>query len=189
LYEKKDMIKPAVAFLYYFYNAFVTYIPLYWVRHCYLQSVLRIKMGRKCAVHMGCFFTGRYIAIGGNTVINRNCFLDGRVGIEIGSNVSLSPETCVISLDHDPSSPDFATKGEKVVLSDYVWTGMRAIILPGVRLGKGCVAGAGAVVTKSFDDFTVVAGSPAKKIGQRNPNLSYELSYAPYFNTDILPDR
>jgi maltose O-acetyltransferase len=58
-----------------------------------------------------------------------------------------------------------------------------------VRLGKGCVAGAGAVVTKSFDDFTVVAGSPAKKIGQRNPNLSYELSYAPYFNTDILPDR
>ncbi|HUI93820.1 MAG TPA: acyltransferase [Chitinivibrionales bacterium] len=183
------MLKPASALQYYLYNAFVTHIPFYWVRHRYLRSVLRIKMGNNCAVHTGCFFTGRLIAIGHNTVINRNCYLDGRIGIEIGGDVSLSPETCIISLDHDPASIDFATRGEKVVLDDYVWTGMRAVILPGVHLGKGCVAGAGAVVTKSFGDFTVVAGNPAKKIGERNRDLKYELNYRPYFNTDILPDK
>jgi acetyltransferase-like isoleucine patch superfamily enzyme len=183
------MIKPVIAFLYYFYNNFVTHIPLYGVRHFYLRNVIRIRLGKKSAVHMGCFFTGRAISIGNNTVINRNCFLDGRKGIEIGNNVSLSPETCLISLSHDPSSPDFSTTGEKVVIEDYVWTGIRAMILPGVRLGRGCVAGAGAVVTKSQEDFSIVAGSPAKKIGRRNPDLRYDPSYFPFFNTDILAGK
>ncbi len=183
------MLKLAIAFLYYFYNAFVTNLPLYWMRHCYLRNALRVRIGRNSAVHMGCFIAGRAITIGDNTVVNRNCFLDGRVGIDIGSNVSISAETCIISLDHDPMSPDFSTRGEKVSIADYVWTGMRTIVLPGVRLGKGCVAGAGSVVTKSFEDFSIVAGNPAKKIGERTSDLRYKPSYFPFFNTDVLPGK
>jgi len=137
---------------------------------------------------MGCFFSGRKITIGNNTVINRNCFLDARVGIEIGNNVSISPDSYIISLGHDPQSPEFATKGGIVVLSENVWIGIRATILPGTRLGKGCVVGAAAVVTKSFDDNAIVAGNPAQKIGERTKDLRYNLSYFPFFNTDILPE-
>ena len=74
-------------------------------------------------------------------------------------------------------------------IADYVWTGMRTIVLPGVRLGKGCVAGAGSVVTKSFEDFSIVAGNPAKKLGERTSDLRYKPSYFPFFNTDVLPGK
>jgi maltose O-acetyltransferase len=181
------MPKFIIAFLYYLYNSFITNIPCYFIRTFYLKNILRIKIGKKTYIHMGCFFTGNNIKIGNNTVINRNCFLDGRVGIEIGNNVSLSQDTYIISLDHDPQSETFETISAKVIIKDYVWTGMRCIILPGVTLGIGCIAGAGAVVTKSFEDFSIVAGNPARKIGTRNKNLKYNLSYNPYFNTDILP--
>ncbi len=177
----------AAALRYYCYNAFVTHFPVYAVRHAYLRKVLRIRIGTKSAVHMGCFITGNAIAIGDNSVVNRNCYLDGRVGVEIGSNVSISAGTCIISLGHDPRSPDFSACGGKVAIADYVWIGMRTIVLPGVRLGKGCVTGAGSVVTRSADDLTIIAGNPAKKIGMRTPELRYRLSYFPYFNTDISP--
>ena len=51
-----------------------------------------------------------------------------------------------------------------VLLDDYVFIGTRAIVLPGVHLGKGCVVASGAVVTKSFPEYSVVAGVPAKVI-------------------------
>jgi maltose O-acetyltransferase len=70
-------------------------------------------------------------------------------------------------------------------LKDYAWIGVRAIVLPGVTLHEGCVVGAGSVVTKDFERYSIVAGVPAKKIGERNPDLQYDLEYRPLFNTDV----
>jgi acetyltransferase-like isoleucine patch superfamily enzyme len=136
---------------------------------------------------MGCFFTGQDLRIGPETVVNRNTYLDGRGGLTIGSCVSISPECYIISLDHDPRSAAFETKPGPVVIEDYAWIGARAMVLPGVRLGKGCVVGAGAIVTRDVPEYAIVAGVPAKAIGERNRNLDYSPRYAPYFNTDILP--
>ena len=172
---------------YYLYNNAVTNIPLYSVRHFYLRTLLGIHIGKKSAVHMGCFFTGRTTTIGDYTTVNSNCYLDGRVGITIGNRVSISPETYIVSLSHDTQHRNFPIVGKEVVIKDYVWIGARAMILPGVTLNEGAVVGAGSVVTKDVPAYTIVAGVPAIKIGERTRDLDYKVSYFPYFNTDIAP--
>lgn len=52
--------------------------------------------------------------------------------------------------------------GKEVVIEDDVWIGAHATILKGVRIGRGAVVGAGAVVTRSVPEYSVVAGVPAE---------------------------
>lgn len=177
----------AVAVVFFGYNAFVSHLPVYRLRHLYLRLILRVRLGKGASVHMGCFFTGRHISIGDHSVINRGCFLDGRGGITIGSNASISPDCSIVSLTHDVNHPDFGVLAKPVVIGDYAWVGMRAMILPGVELGEGAVVGAGSVVTRSCAAYDIVAGSPAGKIGERKKGLRYTLSYFPLFNTDVQP--
>jgi acetyltransferase-like isoleucine patch superfamily enzyme len=99
------------------------------------------------------------------------------MGLSIGSNVSISEGVCIFSLEHDPNSADFAPRGAPVSINNYVFVGARALILPGVVLGNGCVVAAGAVVTRDVPPFTIVAGVPAKPIGQRRQDLTYALDY------------
>ena len=172
---------------FYLYNSCITRIPSYSLRHFYLTRVLGIRLGRGAAVHMGCFLTGKHIEIGERAVVNRKCHLDGRVGLRIGADASISPEACLLSLSHDPQDPGFATRGGEVVIGPRAWLGTRAMVLPGVEVGEGAVIAAGAVATRSCDPFSIMAGVPARKIGERNRDLDYSLGYFPWFDTDILP--
>lgn len=114
-------------------------------------------------------------------VINFGCLFDGRhYQIKTGSDVSIGPEATILTLGHDPQSPDFADKGREVVIGDRVWIGYRAIILPGVTIGEGAVVGAGSVVTKDVEPYRIVAGNPARIIGHRESNLKYQLNYCPW---------
>lgn len=175
------------ALAFWLYNGFVTHAPWHFLRRFYLARVLGLRLGRGVSVQMGCFVTGRHIVIGDRSVVNRGCYLDGRVGLKIGSDVSISPQVCILSLSHDPQSRDFATLPGPVEIGPRCFIGMRALILPGVVLGEGAVVGAGSVVTKSCDAFAIVAGSPARKIGERTRDLGYSLRYFPLLGTDIQP--
>jgi maltose O-acetyltransferase len=61
------------------------------------------------------------------------------------------------------------TKSAPVVIEDDVWIGFNAIILKGVRVGRGAVVGAGSVITKDVDPFTVVVGNPQRVSGKSLP--------------------
>jgi acetyltransferase-like isoleucine patch superfamily enzyme len=175
-----------LALKYYFYNGFLTNFPSYKLRTWYLRNVLKIQIGKGTAIHSGCFFAGNNIIIGSNTVVARNCYFDGRAGlITIKNNVSIAPEAYILTMSHSVESPDFDVVIKPVVIEDYVWIGARVMVLPGVMAGIGCVMAAASVVTKSVDPYTIVAGSPAKKIGERTKDLSYKLHYFPFFNSDI----
>lgn len=178
---------PLVALAYFLFNAGVTHVPFYFFRHWYLRSVLRFSIGRGTSVHMGCFVTGRRIRIGRNSVINRNCHLDGRFSLDIGDNVSVSPECYLVTLGHDPQSSGFDAVPGPVTIGDRCWLGARAMVLPGTTLAEGTVVAAGAVVTRSTQPFEIVAGVPARKIGDRSRDLRYTLKYFPFFNSDIQP--
>jgi maltose O-acetyltransferase len=135
---------------------------------------------------MSSYFTGKKISIGDRTIINRKCYIDGRGGLDIANDVSISPQVCILSLTHIPDSPSFAAKAQSVSIADHCWIGFRALIMPGVKIGKGAIIGAGAVVTKNVPAYAIFAGNPAKPIGSRSPAAScYKLQYKPYLGTDI----
>jgi maltose O-acetyltransferase len=174
---------------YYLATYFVTHLPSFRLRHWYYRRVLGYTIGRESSLHMGLFVTGLHIEIGDNVVINRRVYLDGRIGIKIGSNVSVSPEVYILSMEHDPNDPKFGTRGGVVTIDDNAWIGARAMILPGIHVGEGAVVAAGAVVTKDVEPYKIVAGVPARPIGDRSRQLDYRCIYFPWFDTDIQRSR
>jgi maltose O-acetyltransferase len=123
----------------------------------------------------------RQISIGRGSIIGRHCLLDGRGGLEIGSDVNVSSYSLLISASHDPYDDDFAGYQAGVVIEDKAWIATRATILAGVRVGFGAVVAAGAVVTRDVEPFAVVAGVPAKPIGKRPETIRYGLNYRPNY--------
>jgi maltose O-acetyltransferase len=119
------------------------------------------------------------VSIGRNSRIERNCTIDARSPLTIGDNVGLSPEVMILAGTHDVNDPEFKNSEVgpwAVSIEDYVWIGARAIIMPGVTVGRGAVVAAGAVVTKDVPPLTIVAGVPAKPIGMRDAAATvYEL--------------
>jgi len=163
-------------------NHFINKIPFYSIRHFIYRKVYGLKMGKGSSIHLHCFINRFNLKIGENTAINRKCYLDSRGGLEIGNSVCISPEVQIITAQHKVNDPNFTFITKPVYINDYVWVGTRAIILPGVTLGKGCVVAAGAVVTKSFPDFSVVGGVPAKLISKRTDGLDYSCKWMPAFD-------
>ncbi len=144
-----------------------TWIPLHSVRNL-IWRLSGISLGRKSTLHTGVrVFDPSNIRVGEGTIIGYNCFIDGRDKVTIGDHTDIASEVMIYSQEHDLGSPDFTAHGAPVVIEDYVFIGPRAIILPGVTIGKGAVVAAGAIVTKNVEPFTIVGGVPAKVIGER----------------------
>ena len=114
------------------------------------------------------------IFLGENSVIGPSTKLLSQGTIEIGKNVNISGFSFIISQEHNISDPQLKTILKKIIIEDYAWIATNATILPGVKIGKGAVVGAGAVVTKSVKPFEIVAGNPAIKIGNREKKLDYK---------------
>jgi maltose O-acetyltransferase len=163
------------------YNSVLGNLPSRTLRHGFLRIWLK-RFGAGSGVQRRCtFLNGRKIELGDRNVINFGCLLDGRIyRIVTGSDVSIGPEASILTLGHDPQSATFANKGGDVVIGDRVWIGYRAIILPGVEIGEGAVIAAGAVVSGNVAPFAIVAGNPAREVGERSRNLDYRLSFQPW---------
>jgi acetyltransferase-like isoleucine patch superfamily enzyme len=165
----------------YGYNHWTGKLPSRKIRMAYLKAYLA-QVGVRTSVQMGCrFLNGRKVYLGDRNVINFGCLFDGRHhSIHTGSDVSIGPEAAILTLGHDPQSACFSDRGGTVDIGDRVWIAYRAIILPGVRIGEGAVVGAGSVVTKDVEPYTIVAGNPARLIKKRSSNMHYNLNYKPW---------
>lgn len=158
----------------------VGYIPIHTIR-----NVFYVLAGIKNdgIIHMWArFYNPANIEIGKDSIIGDHAFLDGRAKIKIGNHVDIASEVMIYNSEHDLESEDFTARNEPVEIGDYVFIGPRAIIMPGVKIGKGAVVAGGAVVTKDVDEFMVVGGIPAKVISERkNKNPHYILGRARLF--------
>ena len=152
------------------------YIPFHSVRKI-IFKLSGIKIGKKSFIHIGArFYQPKNISIGTGTIIGDHATLDGRENLIIGNHVDIASSVMILNAEHDLASANFDPIQDKVVIKDYVFIGPRAIILPGVTIGRGSVIAAGAVVTKNVPDLTIVGGVPAKEIKKRNiKDLNYKL--------------
>ena len=165
------------------WNRIITFFPSHHLRRSWLAKVKGFSIHPLSAIFMGCTFDAkRGLTIGLNSVINENCRIDTRGGVTIGKNVVISSEAVVLTATHDPRSPYFEGVKRSVHIHDFVWIGLRSLILPGVTLGKGSVVAAGAVVTKSVRPGDTVAGIPARVIASGRIDLNYETSYQRLFH-------
>lgn len=142
------------------------------------RHLFKIAIGPHTSVHRRCrFYAPSRVTIGAHTVINREVLLDGRSDLTIGDNVSISEGAVILTLEHDPNSPTFENRGAPVTIHNRVFIGMQALILPGITIGEGAVVAARAVVTHDVAPYTIVAGVPARPIGERSRELTYTLDY------------
>lgn len=120
------------------------------------------------------------LEIGRGSIIGDNAILNARAGLKIGSNVNFSSNVTIHTGQHNHRSPnfdcEFPDRDMSVIIGDRAWLGCNVIVMPGAKIGEGAVVCAGAVVTKDVNPFEVVAGIPAKKVGERPRNLTYEFS-------------
>jgi maltose O-acetyltransferase len=107
----------------------------------------------------------RRVMIGADCMINDGCRLDTGAPITIEDDVYFCHDVTVLTGTHDIGPHDRRCHGwraEPVTIGRGSWLGARALVLPGVTIGAGCVVAAGAVVTESVAPDTLVGGVPAR---------------------------
>lgn len=98
--------------------------------------------------------------VGGNSdiYIGKNCDISSRVNLVMGSHE--------IAVESDRSAGIGFSKS--IIIEDGVWIGFGATVLPGVKIGKNSIIGAGSLVNKTIPPYTIAAGNPCKIIKQYN---------------------
>lgn len=136
-----------------------------------------ITLGANCSLDRGVTLLCSGVAkkdrirIGRDTYINRGTMLDAHNKIWIGERVMVGPACYITDSDHGmrlgvPVKDQPMTLGE-VVIEDEAWIGAKVTILKNVRIGRGAIVAAGAVVTKDVEANGIVKGVPAQKTGKR----------------------
>lgn len=160
-------------------------IPSHFLRNFVYKNIYGVQIGKHSIIYWGAEIRSPHkLLIGRGSIIGDKSILDARNGIKIGRNVNFSSSVHIYTEHHDHRDPLFKSNSNntfRVKIDDRVWVGPNVTILHSVHLGEGAVVAAGAVVTKDVESYSIVAGIPAKKIGERNKNLIYE------FNGDNLP--
>jgi acetyltransferase-like isoleucine patch superfamily enzyme len=150
--------------------------------------------GERVIVSMSGSYTWSTIFLGNDVHIGTRSILWAvNSRIVIGNKVLMAPEVIIMSGDHNTQlagkfmydyrdDENRPSDDRDVILEDDIWVGVRAVILKGVKVGRGAVIGAGAVVTKPVPPYCVVAGNPARPLklrGSVEEILAHERSLYP----------
>jgi acetyltransferase-like isoleucine patch superfamily enzyme len=140
-----------------------------------------IKIGNNCQIGKNVTINASVnntISIGPRTTFFGNVLISGTVSIGedvlFANNINVLSSTHCINgkekireLDANYVKEYGAPPSNPIFIGDDCWIGLNAVLLPGVILGKGCVVAAGAVVRGVFEEYSIIGGVPAKKIGER----------------------
>lgn len=140
----------------------------------------RVKIAKRCSVF------GRSthpLEIGHDSYLGMNTLIEGYAEkIIIGAHVSIAPNVHIMSSSGPNASTSlqrvFPITSGPVVIGDHSWIGAGAVIMPGVTLGRYCVVAVNSFVNKSFPDFTVIGGAPARVLRKLSEREIQEIKSA-----------
>lgn len=142
------------------------------IRYMCVRRLAR-SCGTKVLIFPGCQLHWLENAeFGENVSLHDFCYVDAVGGVRIGDNARIAHNCSFISGQHrydQPGKTIFESDYERapIVLEDDVWLGTGVVILPGVKVGRGSVIAANAVVTKDVEPYSIMGGVPAKLIKKR----------------------
>lgn len=161
------------------------------LQRLYERFAVRANVQLGARVHVGfgsILWAPNLLTVGHDTYIGKYCTIEADG--EIGSGVLIANQVGVVGRhDHDwqhvgtpirlapwVGNPTYRGPGYglRVIIEDDVWVGYGAILLSGVRVCRGAVVAAGAVVTADVAPYAIVAGNPARRVGQRFPDDKIE---------------
>jgi acetyltransferase-like isoleucine patch superfamily enzyme len=168
-------MRKLLIFLYFlfFRNLPSSYFPLGKIFNFLRVSTLKgiITIGKGNVIQTGFRFGFKdVVVIGDNCQINENTYIQSA---KIGNDVLIAQNVAILAVTHKFDSREIpikrqgSTKPAPVIIDDDVWIGRNVVVMPGLTLGKGCIIGTGAVVTKDVPPYAIVGGVPAKIIKYR----------------------
>jgi acetyltransferase-like isoleucine patch superfamily enzyme len=159
------------------FNVVLRLLPGHALRIAWL-TLTGARLGRGTAFHPRTYLTrpGR-LTVGSGCTINFGCYLDTRGGITIGDDVMIGHRVRIYTAGHRLDDDAFSGFNEGVTIEPQAVVFPCALVMPGVRVGRGAVVLTGSVVVKDVPDFTVVGGNPARPLRQRSPALRYTHDY------------
>lgn len=179
---KKLLHRFADGLFYIFLNGLVCYIPCYALRKLF-YSLCGMKIAAGSRIGIGTkVIAPRRISIGAHTVINEYCHLDGRGGLTIGNNVSVSIYSVILTASHNSRSAEFSYYTKPVTIDDNAWLGVRCVILEGSHIEHGAIVAANSMLRGKAEADYIYSGVPAMKISKRSLEGDYTLTYRPFFH-------
>jgi acetyltransferase-like isoleucine patch superfamily enzyme len=123
------------------------------------------------------------VSIGAGSSIGGRVWIDSWGPVSIGENVLLNGDIDLLTTQHILDHPRFEAERRAISIGDYAWLPLKIVVLPGVSIGKCAVVGTGSVVASDVEDYAVVAGNPARVVGER-ARIDYK-----YIPSPIPPRR
>jgi putative colanic acid biosynthesis acetyltransferase WcaF len=139
--------------------------------HGWRRAVLRLfgaRVGRQARIAASAhIFMPWNVEIGEWAAIGPDVFVYSLGKVRIGKRATVSYRSHVCAGSHDFTDPTIPLIKPPVTIEDDAWVGTEAFLGPGVTIGAGAMVGARAVVVKDVEPCTIVAGHPARVVGQR----------------------
>ena len=107
------------------------------------------------------------LTVGDHAWIGENAWIDNLAPVTVESHVCLSQDVYLCTGNHDWSDPNFQLIAAEIYIEQGSWIAARAVIGPGVRVGRGAILALGSVAGRSLEAMTIYAGNPAQPIKKR----------------------